>query len=71
MPAATMGPRATDRSESPKATEKATDVSHAARLARFFERLAAAGFYGKVAVSLQNGKVCDVKIEQTKKVDEL
>ena len=42
-----------------------------ARLARYFERLAADGFYGKVLVSFQNGKPCDVKIEQTKKLDEL
>ena len=41
------------------------------RLARYFERLAADGFYGKVLVSFQNGKPCDVKIEQTKKLDEL
>jgi hypothetical protein len=41
------------------------------RLARYFERLADSGFYGKVLVSFQNGKPCDVKIEQTKKLDEL
>ncbi len=41
------------------------------RLARYFERLAADGFYGKVLVSFQNGKPCDVRIEQTKKLDEL
>jgi hypothetical protein len=41
------------------------------RLARYLDRLAAAGFYGKVTVSFQNGKVHDVRIEQTKKLDEL
>jgi len=41
------------------------------RLARYFDRLAAGGFYGKVTVSFQNGKVHDVRIEQTKKLDEL
>jgi hypothetical protein len=41
------------------------------RLARYFERLSADGFYGKVLVSFQNGKPCDVRIEQTKKLDEL
>jgi hypothetical protein len=41
------------------------------RLLRFLERIAAAGFFGKVVVSFQNGRVCDVKIEQTKKLDEL
>lgn len=41
------------------------------RLLRFLEKLAAGGFFGKVVVTFQNGKVCDVKIEQTKKLDEL
>ena len=41
------------------------------RLLRFLERQSAAAFFGKVTVSFQNGKVCDVKIEQTKKLDEL
>ena len=41
------------------------------RLLRFLEKLATGGFFGKVVVSFQNGKVCDIKIEQTKKLDEL
>jgi len=41
------------------------------RLARYLERLAAEGFYGKVTVSFQNGRPCDVRIEQTHKLDEL
>ncbi|MBI5549512.1 MAG: hypothetical protein HY901_36965 [Deltaproteobacteria bacterium] len=41
------------------------------RLLRFFERLAGSAFFGKVTVSFQNGRVCDVKVEQTKKLDEL
>jgi hypothetical protein len=41
------------------------------RLFRFLEKLATGGFFGKVTVSFQNGRVCDVKIEQTKKLDEL
>jgi hypothetical protein len=41
------------------------------RLLRFLENLASGGFFGKVVVSFQNGRVCDVKIEQTKKLDEL
>jgi hypothetical protein len=41
------------------------------RLLRFLEKLAAGGFFGKVTISFQNGRVCDVKIEQTKKLDEL
>jgi hypothetical protein len=42
-----------------------------ARLTRYLERLAAEGFFGKVTVSFQNGKACDVRIEQTNKLDEL
>jgi hypothetical protein len=41
------------------------------RLARFFEKLSAGQFFGKVVVSFQNGKAVDVRIEQTKKLDEL
>jgi hypothetical protein len=41
------------------------------RLLRFFEKLASDGFFGKVTVSFQNGRVCDIKIEQTKKLDDL
>ena len=57
----------------PRGTELATKdhKDELARLARYFERLAASGFYGKILVSFQNGKPCDVRIEQTKKLDEL
>jgi hypothetical protein len=50
-----------------------TDVSRGQleRLTRFFERLTGNAFFGKVVVSFQNGKVADVKIEQTKKLEEL
>jgi hypothetical protein len=41
------------------------------RLHRYLERLACSDFYGKVIVSFQNGKVHDIKVEQTKKLDEL
>ena len=41
------------------------------RLQQFLEKLARGGFFGKVVVSFQNGKVSDVRIEQTKKLDEL
>jgi hypothetical protein len=47
------------------------DRDDLARLTRYFERLAASGFFGKVTVSFQNGRACDVKIEQTHKLDEL
>jgi len=41
------------------------------RLLRFFEKLSSGQFFGKVVVSFQNGKAVDVRIEQTKKLDEL
>ena len=41
------------------------------RLLRYLERQSAAGFFGKVTVSFQNGKVCDVRTEQTRRLDEL
>ena len=41
------------------------------RLQGFLEKLSSGGFFGKVVVSFQNGKVCDVRIEQTKKLEEL
>ena len=41
------------------------------RLLRYLERQSASGFFGKVTVSFQNGKVCEVRTEQTRKLDEL
>ncbi len=41
------------------------------RLLRFLDRCARGAFFGKVTITFQNGRVCDVKIEQTKKLDEL
>jgi hypothetical protein len=41
------------------------------RLQRYLDGLASDGFYGRVTVSFQNGKVHDVRIEQTMKPDEL
>ena len=41
------------------------------RLLRFLEKCASGGFFGKVTISFQSGRVCDVKVEQTKKLDEL
>jgi hypothetical protein len=41
------------------------------RLLRFLDKLASSGFFGKVVVNFQNGRVCDIRIEQTKKLDEL
>jgi hypothetical protein len=54
----------------PTASEHRTG-SPLERLHRYLERLAASEFYGKVVVSFQNGKVHDIKVEQTKKLEEL
>jgi hypothetical protein len=54
------GPRATDPSPKP---------IH--RLFLYLEKLATANFFGKVVLTFQNGKVSDIRIEQTKKLEEL
>jgi hypothetical protein len=41
------------------------------RLFRFLDKLCSSSFFGKVVVSFQSGRVCDIRIEQTKKLDEL
>jgi hypothetical protein len=41
------------------------------RLYRYLERLAGSEFYGKVIVSFQHGRVSEIKVEQTKKLEEL
>jgi hypothetical protein len=41
------------------------------RLLRFLDRLTTSSFFGKVVIGFQNGRVTDVRIEQTKKLDEL
>ena len=41
------------------------------RLHRYLDRLAGSEFYGKVVVSFQHGRVSDIKVEQTKKLEEL
>jgi hypothetical protein len=41
------------------------------RLLRYLDKLASTTFYGRVTISFQNGCVSDVRIEQTKKLDEL
>ena len=41
------------------------------RLYRFLDKLVRHGFFGRVTLSFQNGRLCDIKIEQTKKLDEL
>jgi hypothetical protein len=64
MAAAPAAPRGT----APRTRDSQDEV---ARVTRYLERLSADGFYGKVVISFQNGRPCDVKIEQTRKVDEL
>lgn len=58
--------RATDRRDGGR-----PDAQSMPRVAAYLERLSAAGFFGKVILSFQNGKVSEVKIEQTRKLDEL
>lgn len=41
------------------------------RLYRFLDKLVRSAFFGRVTLSFQNGRLCDIKIEQTKKLDEL
>jgi hypothetical protein len=59
----TAGPRATDRLKQNPCLDP--------RLLRFLEKLSTGQFFGKVVLSFQNGKPVDVRIEQTKKLDEL
>lgn len=55
----------------PVASEHRASPASLDRLYRYLERLAGSEFYGKVIVSFQNGKVNDIKVEQTKKLEEL
>ena len=59
MAHAVVDPRATDR------------PSSIVRLLKYLEKLSTDRFFGKVVVSFQNGKVADVRIEQTKKYEDL
>jgi hypothetical protein len=61
MAQAAADPRATDR-PNPNPID---------RLFRYLEKLSHGGFFGKVVLSFQNGKVCDVRIEQSRKLEEL
>jgi hypothetical protein len=55
----------------PVATEQRASGPPLERLHRYLERLAGSEFYGRVVVSFHNGKVHDIKVEQTKKLEEL
>ncbi len=59
--------RATDRVGS----GRGQDPQSMTRLSAYLERLSVGGFFGKVVLSFQNGKIAEVKVEQTKKLDEL
>ena len=50
---------------------ESTTRSPLERLHRFFDKLTGQAFFGKVTVSFQSGRVCDLKKEQTRKLDEL
>jgi len=63
------GPRATGRSKPAESGDH--DAPPIERLFRYLEQLSTSAFFGKVSVSFQNGKVCDVRTEQTKKIEEL
>ena len=41
------------------------------RLFRYLEKLSKSGFYGKVNISFQHGKVCDIRTEQSHKLEDL
>lgn len=63
-------PRATGRQNStsePIEHRSALDP----RVLRFLDELSVKSFFGKVVVSFQNGKVTDVRTEQTRKLEEL
>jgi hypothetical protein len=53
------------------ATDPRTTTRPIDRLYRYLDRLCDTSFFGKVVLSFQNGKVCDIRVEQTKKLEEL
>lgn len=42
-----------------------------ARIGRYIAKLQGNGFFGKLILSLQNGKLCELKVEQVLKVGDL
>jgi len=56
-----------DRSDEPRIPT----ANPIGKLLRYLERQSAAGFYGKVTISFQHGKVCNVQVKQSRKLDEL
>lgn len=68
MPNGMIDQRVTGRSKQ-IATEK--QPSPIERLHRYLDVISTEGFFGKVSVSFQNGKVHDIKVEQTRKLEDL
>lgn len=58
-------------SRPPLPSEAEEKLDKVERLERFIRRLVGAGFFGKFTVSMQNGKVTEVRTEQVLKTDEL
>lgn len=58
--------RRTDGARSPNSTAQPIGP-----VLRYLERQSAAGFFGVISISIQNGRVCSVRTEQTFKPDEL
>jgi hypothetical protein len=46
-------------------------VADLARIGRYIGRLQDAGYFGKVTLSFQNGRLCELRTEQVMKVDDL
>lgn len=65
---ATVAPRRPPESVEELDERRAADL---ARVGRFLARLQASGYFGKVTVSLQNGKLVELRTEQVLKVEEL
>jgi hypothetical protein len=58
-------------SSPPESSSGSSPGSKIERLHRYLERLTVSEFYGKVVVSFHHGKVHDIKVEETKKLEEL
>ncbi len=61
---------AEDNGSSPE-TSTVRSEEQIAPLLRYIARLSQGQFFGKVTLSFQNGKVHDIKVEQTHKMHEL
>lgn len=64
-------PRATRKPEITTLLPRLASDAVDGRLQRFLGKLAGERFFGKVVLSFQNGQVCSVKLEQSKKLEDL